>query len=292
MRIVAGRTGSRIAIALGGETSAPLVSGLTFAPPDAVARVAPGCDAVADCLVAACTALALDFIFVPASAPWAPDVVSRVDGCAVMWVVDGPLWPVLSQRSLRDGLKATMKDPSSLVADLDRETERALSAVRAGLSLGVGAVVIAEDLAGRDGLLVTPEYARTEVFPRLSTLARTVVAGGGHAVLHSDGNIASLLPAIRTASFAAVHGGSGIGREGFESLFWAARRLNVAVIGGIGTPSLQRGPHAAVIAGTRIALLAQTGGLLIADDGGITTGDEMTAFAAALGAARGHSVPT
>ncbi len=291
-RIVTSRTASRIALALGGESSSPLVAGLTFAPADALAEAAPGCADVADRLVAVCGALGLDFVFVPASAPWADEAVSRVDGCGVMWVVEGPLWPVISQRSLADGLKATVKEPGSLVADLDRETARAMNAVRQGLSLGVDAVVIAEDLAGRDGPFVTPDYARAEVFPRLAMLARAAEDGGRRAILHSDGDITTMLRDVRGASFSAVHGGGGIGREGFERLFWQARRLNVGVIGGIATTSLQRGSYAAVIAGTRIALLAQTGGLLIADDGGMTRGDEMSAYAAALGAARRQSVPT
>lgn len=290
--MVTGRTASRIALALEGETSSPLVAGLTFAPPDALAAGANGCEDVAGRLVAACHALALDFVFVPASAPWAADVARSTDGCGVMWVVDGPLWPVLSARSLGEGLKATIRDPESLRADLDRETERGRNAIRQGLSLGVDAVVVAEDLAGRDGPFVTPEYAQAEVFSRLAVLARTATSGGARAILHSDGDVTSLLPSIRNASFSAVHGGGGLGREGFERLFWEARRQNVAVIGGVATASLQRGSFAAVNAGTRIALLAQTGGLLIADDGGITTGEEIDAFAVALGAARGMSAPT
>jgi hypothetical protein len=270
------------------------VAGLTFAPVDALTSVVPECGGAGECLLSAAHTLDLDFVFVPSSAPWAEQVVKDRREIAVMWVVDGPLWPVLSSGpgTVSQALAVTAKDPSSLGARLDGETVRASETVRRGLALGVDAIVIAEDLAGRDGLLFTPDFVRREVIPRFATLAS--LAGDVPVLLHSDGDTGAILPLLHDARFAAVHTGGGVDRDRFEELFWEARRSGLAMVGGIQTPSLGRGGHAAVRIGTHAALLAQSGGLLVADDGGITTAAEIAAFAAAVGAARagtGQPVP-
>ncbi len=283
-------TKSRFGSALAGVQLTPPAAGLTFAPPDALAAFTPGCDGPSAYVTAAVRALALDFIFLAASAPWAADVASGRGEAAVAWVVDGPLWPVLTSAagSVPEALAATVKHPSSLSAELDREVSRAASLIRAGLGLRVDAVVIAEDLAGRDGLLFTPGFAREEVLPRLATLV--AAAEDVPVLLHSDGDIGAILPLLRLAGFAGVHGGGGVDRDGFERLFWQTRREDLVMIGGISTSALDRGVNAAVRAGTQAALLAQAGGLLIADDGGITTAQQLSAFGAALGAARANVV--
>jgi hypothetical protein len=282
--------GSRIATALAGVPLSPPVAGLTFAHPSAFASVVPGCPDMRRCLIDAVAALGLDFAFAPAGTAWGRALAETTAGAGVFWVVDGPLTPLIAS-DLAAGLKVTVRDPGSLVAGLDGETVRASREMRVGASLAAEVFVVAEDLAGSGGLLVDPAFAAAHVFPRLASLAAVAAKAGRPAVLHSDGDIRMLLPAIRDAGFAGVHGGGGLDRDEFEGLYWDARRAGLAVVGGISTRSLGLGTHGAVRAGTGAGLLARAGGLLIADDGGITTPEEMAAFAAALAAARGKSIP-
>jgi hypothetical protein len=228
----------------------------------------------------------LDFVFVDATAPWAAEAFEKRGDLAVAWVVDGPLWPVLSESgSIAEALRRTLREPASLSAGLDHHTWRAAALTAKGVDLGADAVVIADDLGGSEGLLVTPEFAHDEVIPRL---ARVATAAGGRVpmLLHSDGDVRTILPALRSAGYAGLHSG-GLSREDFESLFWEARRHHLAVLGGIPAASLGRGRVAAIQAGTRMAMLAQAGGLLVADDGGITTAAEIDSYSSAVGAARG-----
>lgn len=276
---------NRLTLALHGMQATPLVAGMTFVPPDVLASVVPGCGSPGECLLATASSLDLDFVFVPAVAEWAVPVVEARAGCGLMWVVDGPMWQVIGTEDAGAGLRRTVSDPDSLAPLLDAETERAAAEVQRGLELGVDAIVIAEDLAGTDRLLVTPGFAAEHVLPRLAVLASRAV-GEVPVALHSDGDIRALLPDLRKAGFSAIHAGGGLERDTFEELFWAARRNNLTVIGGIRTPPLGRGANAAMRAGTHAALLAQAGGLVIADDGGISTPAEMAAFGTALGAAR------
>lgn len=271
---------------LNGSPPSPNVAGLTFAAEAVLAQVTPGCGGMAECLLSTARSLSLDFVFVDATVPWAAEACENRGDVAVAWVVQGLLWPVLSEsESIAEGLRRTLRDPASLEPGLDRETWRAAAHVMRGLDIGVDAIVIADDLGGAEGLLVTPEFAQAEIIPRLARIAR-IALGRAPVLLHSDGDVRALLPSLHAAAFTGLHSG-GVSREVFESLFWEARRNHLAVLGGIPAAVLGRGRVPAIQAGTRMAMLAQAGGLLVADDGGITTAEELESYSAAVGAARG-----
>lgn len=270
-----------------GAGGTPFPFGLSFVPPAALAPVAAGHADPAEALVAACVGLAASFAFVPASAPWAESAVSMLveAGIAPMWAVDGPLWPVIEARGALDGLRATLTRPEEIGAELDEGLDLIVHEVTRGAGLGARAIVLAEDLAGTDGPLVAPDFAIAELLPRYDRVTRVARALGVPAVLHSDGDIRPLLPAVARAGFSAVHAGGGLGFEAFDRLFWAARDAGVAVIGGLLTAELGNPARAEAI-GSTIGVLAQAGGLFVADDGGITTPAETANLVSALAAAR------
>jgi hypothetical protein len=277
----------RLGAYLSGKSSDRLLAGLTFVSPEVVSTVVPESTSAAACLLAATESLALDFVFVPAEAAWAPEFLAKRGECGAMWVVEGPLWPAMRSRGdVADGLRDTVRDPAAILREIDVETERAAWLARRGIELGADAVVIAEDLAGTAGLLVTKDFALRELMPRLSSIVARAVRGRP-AILHSDGDIRSLLPQIARAGFFGVHAGGGLDRDSYEQLFWDVRSLGMLAVGGIQTEALGRGAYSAVKAGTRAAALAHGGGLLLADDGGITNEEQLVAFLAAVEAARG-----
>jgi hypothetical protein len=282
------RTGKdRFAAALRGEQVDPPAFGLTFLPLSA-ASDRRGVDGVVSALPRAISDGDFDFVFVPS---WEPNAellmrVARDAGAAALWTVRGALWPALDEMGLGEGLRATLLDPASLRGPLDAAVEDARCAVTRGASLGADAIVVAEDLAGRDGPLVTLEYAVAELMPRLGTIASAIAAAGLPAVIHSDGGVGGLCADMREAGFEALHAG-GMSGEDFEDLLTRARSVGLVVIGGIMTASLAEGLPAAVMAGTRAGILARRGGLILADDGGVTGFDQYAALLAAFAAARG-----
>ncbi|HZL07298.1 MAG TPA: hypothetical protein VFE45_18085, partial [Coriobacteriia bacterium] len=157
--------------------------------------------------------------------------------------------------------------------------------VRDGLERGARAIVIAEDLAGTAGPLVAPDFAIETLLPQLGAIVKVANESDAPAVLHSDGDIRLLLGAVRRAGFSAVHAGGGLGFDGFERLFWAARAEELAVLGGLQSLELTSLTRAESL-GSRVGLLARAGGLLVADDGGISTTGEGVALVHALAAAR------
>ncbi|KAF0209007.1 MAG: uroporphyrinogen decarboxylase family protein [Actinomycetota bacterium] len=266
----------------------PFGFGLTFVSPEALAAFAPEGVSPVEALVGACKELDAAFAFVPSWETWAPDAVTalRTAGVSVFWAVEGPLWPVLEVRGLQDGLRATLTHPDDVAREMRDGVEQVIADVHRGLVLGVSAVVIAEDLAGSEGPLVAPDFAIDVLTPMLAEIVGVANGFGAPTVLHSDGEIRWLLPAIKRAGFAGIHGGGGLSFDAFERLFRAAHALEIAVIGGLPTADLLGGTAQAEMLGSRVGMLARAGGLLVADDGGITTKDEVLSLRDALVVAR------
>jgi hypothetical protein len=289
----AGEAGAaRFTRALAGDRVEPPVTGVTFVDPRVLgdaAGVASGCDdvdtpegraAIARLLARVCVAERLDFAFVPSWAPWAHEAVFLLvtAGVAVAWVVHGVLWPALEAVGIAEGLRAVATDPRALAPSLDEAMVRAVGAA-AGGGAGVAAIVVADDLAGAAGPLLSPAFLRAEVFPRLARIADAARRRGVPAVLHSDGDARSLMEAAALAGFAAVHGDGG--RSGRLEALAAARLAGLALIGGVPTAALEDGAVAPAV-GERARRLACEAGLLVADDGGITTVPQASALLAAL----------
>jgi hypothetical protein len=272
---------------LSGGVVEPPACGVTFIAPDTLPghqhAVAP-----AAALARAFADARLDFAFVPSWEPWADGLVAllRREAIAALWVVPGVLWPALESIGVGEGLRATTRDPGALVTELDRAAVALLEGVALGVGVRADAIVIADDLAGDAGPLVSPDFVSAHVLPRLEHAVEAAASEGLPALLHSDGDISVLLPGCRDAGFAGVHACVS-GTDAFERMYAATRREELAVVGGLSARTLGTGPPPAVLAGTRLAILAESGGLLIADDGGITTPEEFAALLAALAATRG-----
>ncbi len=259
---------------------------MTFVPLELLRAWAGGVDAT-HALARVSSDLGLDFAFVGESSGGleALDRTAQT-GTRAMWVVEGPLGGALASLGWSEGLRATVSDPDSLALLMDDALEIALAAVMMGVERGCSAVVLAEDIAGSEGPLVPPDFAYAEVFPRLARVVEASGEAGVPAVLHTDGDPRAFLEATRRAGFVGVHTGGGLGWDGFERVFGAAREHELIAIGGLCTEDLQSGTMHAVVAGTRAGELAQRGGLLVSDDGGITHPEEFAALAAAIAAVR------
>lgn len=269
----------------------PFAFGLTFVPSEVLGVVggaAAATDDPAVRLAGACAALGASFAFVPATEEWATDAARLLgeQGTAVLWAIDGPLWPVIREHGELAGLRSTLTEPERIGRAIDERLDGVLAGIATGARLGARAIVLAEDLAGSSGPLIAPDFAIAELLPRYARIVQAAGALDLCCVLHSDGDVRPLLPAIARAGFVAIHAGGGLDFERFDKLFWAARDTGLAVIGGLLTGDLGNGIRAEAI-GSTVGVVAEAGGLLVADDGGIVTHDEMHGLITALEAARG-----
>lgn len=264
-----------------------LVLGTTFLPLAAIEGLMWGSRHAPMRLAAACDNIGADFAFIHASEVWADEAVGRIGECgtATMWVVDGPLGRVAANDGWDATLRQSALDPMALGRAMDLHMSEAIEQVRRGLGLEVAAIVVADDLAGAAGPLVSPDFALEEVLPRCARLAEEAALEAVPSVFHSDGDVRPLMAGIRKAGFAALHPG-GLDPVQFQAVLAAAKRAGMQVLGGISGDALRAGDTSAVAAGTMAALWAEAGGLLISDDGGISTSQELAALVQAFAAAR------
>lgn len=265
----------------------PFPFGLTFVPTQALAPVAPGLTHPAGILARAASTMRAAFAFVPADEPWAEEALAALTDAAVapMLAFSGPLWPIIEARGTMEGLRATLTRPEEIGAELDVALEPLIASVERAAAVGARAIVLAEDLAGSAGPLLAPDFVIAELMPRYRRVVEAARGAGLPAVLHSDGDVRPLIPAIVRAGFAGLHTGGGLDTDGFDRLFWAAREVGLVVLGGLVTADLAN-PARAEALGSAIGVMARAGGLFVADDGGITTAREVTGLVTALAAAR------
>ncbi|HSK47573.1 MAG TPA: uroporphyrinogen decarboxylase family protein [Coriobacteriia bacterium] len=277
--------GNRALELLTGESSGHAFA-MTWAPPAALRALTwdSGVESEPEALATVASALSLDLAFVPASVDWAAEAAWRLaeDGIAVGWIVDGPFGRVAAQLGWEPALAMTASRPGELAARLDEALHESLEDARNGLSAGAEVLLVADELAGASGWLVSPDYALDALIP---CYRRIVVEwqDRGPAAFHSDGDVRAVMPALSSAGFAGIHLGLP-GSAGLQALVAGAAASGLCAIGGIGVQELHE--HGARHTGERAADLARLGRIIIADDGGMSAGEELAAFSAALDVAR------
>ncbi len=272
--------------ALGGE-DAGFVSGLSWAPPELLGELGVrfGSADDAEALAAAAASLRVDLAFVDAGRKFAREAVVTLHDAdiAAIWSVDGVFGRVATDVGWSEALRMTAAEPGALAARLDGALHEALVAVRGAFDAGADAVLVADDLAGPVGPLLSPDFALDALIPCYHRLALESASGGLPAIFHSDGEIRALMPALARAGFSATHI-AGLNADGFGAAAATARRAGLVALGGVRTGAL---PEGARDAGERAAKVAALlGGVIVCDDGGLLTFPQLTALGAALDAAR------
>jgi Uroporphyrinogen decarboxylase (URO-D) len=271
--------------ALHGEPTG-FVAGITWLPNEVLETVADSARKAgpAQSLATIASALSLDFALVPSAEPWAAEAARelREQGVASVWSVSGVLSRVGDRIGWAEMLRMTVAEPGGLAAHMGEVLHDAMDAVRSGLAEGADAVLVADDVAGATGPLVSPDFVLDGLVPCYRSLAELATAGDIPAVFHSDGDVRAFFPALWRVGFSAVHLAS-LAPGPFVSSYAAARSAGLAVMGGIETVALGSGARRV---GSRAADVALSCGMLICDDGGITSAEELAAYASALDSAR------
>jgi len=268
--------------ALRGEP-AGFVAGISWLPPGTLG-CGDGIGDGAESLAATVRELELDFAFVPAEEPWAADAVERVHdaGAVALWAVSGVLGRLGSRLGWTEALRLSAAQPEVLVGPLAEALHRALVSARAGSAAGADLVLVADDLAGAAGPLVSPDFALDALMPCYRSIAAAVFGQGTPAAFHSDGDVRTLMPSLARAGFSALHL-AGITPESLGASIDAAHAAGLAALGGVVAVSLGDDPE---VAGRRAGREARQRRLLVCDDGGLATAEDVAAYKRALKAAR------
>lgn len=221
----------------------------------------------------------LDFAFVPAEVPWADEAVAAVRGASALpvWAVGGPLGRVEAKLGALETLRMSSAEPAGLASIIDRELHAALDEVRHAANLGIRALIVADDLAGEEGPLVSPDYVHEALFPCYRRLAQQARQVGIIPLFHSDGDVRALVPAFARAGYAGLHPG-GVAATRLSGIAEALWSHGLVAIGGIHARNLLSGTREE--AGSAVSL-SRKGPMLVADDGGISSAEELAAFVTA-----------
>ena len=231
------------------------------------------------------SALEVDLAFVAAGEAEAADGVAALHAAdvAAVWTVEGVFGRVACKLGWMETLRMSAAAPGALAARLDTALHAALVEVRAGLAAGADALLVADDLATPTGPLLSPDYALDALLPCYHRLVLEATEDSLPALFHSDGDIRTLIPALRRAGFSGVHL-AGLDPLAFSANASAARAVGLVVLGGISAAEL---PEGARDEGARAGAFAHSlGCAIVADDGGITTAEQLVALGAAFLAAR------
>lgn len=99
-------------------------------------------------------------------------------------------------------IKQPVETRTLLQQYLSAASEQAVTALQAGCD----GIVVFDDLAGDKGLLINPKFFYDSYFPLLQQVLGRLDCAHVPVVFHSDGNIVSLVPALREAGFWGIQG--------------------------------------------------------------------------------------
>jgi hypothetical protein len=100
---------------------------------------------------------------------------------------------------------STRNDPSlfsDISAELTKEIEIKASSAHAN---GFNAICLADDIAGKNGLLFSLPYFSNTVLPVYSRIAAIIKAAGLYAFIHSDGDMRKVIDLIAQAGYDCLH---------------------------------------------------------------------------------------
>lgn len=112
---------------------------------------------------------------------------------AIMSVVNGPLEPAWQLRGLSTFLKDIYLHPLLAERCLDIATEFEIEVAKELVDAGADVIMVGDDYGHQTGLMMSPNHWRKLILPRLEKVISVIKRRGVPVVLHSDGNITSIL---------------------------------------------------------------------------------------------------
>lgn len=147
----------------------------------------------------------------------------------IFGIFQGPFTLMIEKLGWMEGLHLLKKNPGEVRTIMENmAAEQALIAARA-LDEGCDGIILADDLAGSQGLMISPVFLNNYYFPILNKLLEKLDGKHVPFVFHSDGNIMDLVSPLKNTGFWGIQSlqpSAGIGPEKFleeiyhDWLFW------------------------------------------------------------------------
>ena len=119
--------------------------------------------------------------------------------------INGPVSRLIEKYGFKKAMLSTKNDPSLfsyISAELAKDVENKARLARAN---GFSAIVLADDIAGKNGLLFSSGYFVDTVLPVYRQIAGAIKAEGLYAFIHSDGDMRKVIDLIAEAGYDCLH---------------------------------------------------------------------------------------
>ena len=119
--------------------------------------------------------------------------------------INGPLSRLIEKHGFKKAMLSTRNNPalfSDIAEDLAQEISEKSTLARAN---GFSAIVLADDIAGKNGLLFSLGYFNDVVLPVYHRIASIIKAAGLCTFMHSDGDMRKVIDLIAEAGYDCIH---------------------------------------------------------------------------------------
>lgn len=119
--------------------------------------------------------------------------------------VNGPISRLIEKHGFKKAMLSTKNDPS-LFSDVSKELVKDVeNTARLARANGFSAIVLADDIAGKNGLLFSSHYFVDVVLPVYGRIASIIKAAGLYTFIHSDGDMRKAIDLIAEAGYDCLH---------------------------------------------------------------------------------------
>lgn len=119
--------------------------------------------------------------------------------------INGPFSHLLAREGLVGAMISTRKNPGLLSEIADRQLAEMERYLKSAGDKGLRAIALADDMAGKNGLLFSPAYFEQAVLPAYRSMAELARSHGLYAFLHSDGDMRGVIGLLIDAGFTCLH---------------------------------------------------------------------------------------
>lgn len=119
--------------------------------------------------------------------------------------INGPVSRLIEKFGFKNAMLSTRNNPalfSGIAMELMEEIGEKASLAAAN---GFKALVLADDIAGKNGLLFSPRYFCDTVLPIYAAIASTIKSTGLYAFIHSDGDMRKVVDLLTKAGYDCIH---------------------------------------------------------------------------------------
>ena len=126
---------------------------------------------------------------------------SRMYDLFIMALIDGPFQRLAEKRGLMNVLTGWKRERHALAQAYENERAEVDVLIGRCLELSIGAVIIADDVAGERAPFVDPDDIQDLLSPFYTQAVSEIHSGHAYALFHSCGNITMLIPQLISYGF-------------------------------------------------------------------------------------------